>query len=326
MTSWIKKTVFICSLTLMLLMSDEGTHPWAAADNEFSIDHATCETDRKILPYKDTIKGDDVLELQQRLQEIGLYNGPIDGSYGIETQQAVKRLHELRGMENNAIVDQETWLAMAGDSTVTSSASLAPPIQPVSIVIDLEQTLLTVYSKGRPYHSFSVSIGKSETPSPVGEFRIVNKGGNWGGGFGTRWMGLNVPWGIYGIHGTNKPWSIGRAASHGCFRMYNGDVEILYKWIPTGTPVSVVSKYRNKLQSRNYRPGSASQNVVYLQLALRKAGFSPGSADGRYGGMTAQAVMNLHKYYGLPNDGRTNADSFYLLGVSKLQINGGKGR
>ena len=47
---------------------------------------------------------------------------------------------------------------------------------------------------------------------------------NWGGGFGTRWLGLNVPWGIYGIHGTNQPWSIGTQASAGCIRMFNRHV------------------------------------------------------------------------------------------------------
>jgi len=52
-------------------------------------------------------------------------------------------------------------------------------------------------------------------------------------------MGLNVPWGIYGIHGTNKPWTIGQFASHGCIRMRNKDVEELFEWIPVGTNVLI---------------------------------------------------------------------------------------
>ncbi|MEO7369038.1 MAG: L,D-transpeptidase, partial [Gemmatimonadaceae bacterium] len=43
----------------------------------------------------------------------------------------------------------------------------------------------------------------------------------------------------YGIHGTNEPASIGRAASHGCVRMLNEDVEKLYDMVPVGTPVYI---------------------------------------------------------------------------------------
>ncbi|MDP4823706.1 MAG: L,D-transpeptidase [Aestuariivirgaceae bacterium] len=45
--------------------------------------------------------------------------------------------------------------------------------------------------------------------------------------------------GTYGIHGTNRPTSIGTAASYGCFRMRNEDVLDLYARVPEGTPVIV---------------------------------------------------------------------------------------
>lgn len=43
----------------------------------------------------------------------------------------------------------------------------------------------------------------------------------------------------YGIHGTNDPESIGHAASHGCVRLRNEDVEKLYDMVPVGTPVYI---------------------------------------------------------------------------------------
>lgn len=46
--------------------------------------------------------------------------------------------------------------------------------------------------------------------------------------------------GTYGIHGTNRPSSIGTAASYGCFRMRNEDVLDLYARVPEGTPVIVL--------------------------------------------------------------------------------------
>lgn len=41
------------------------------------------------------------------------------------------------------------------------------------------------------------------------------------------------------IHGTNAPWSIGRAASHGCYRMRNVDVLDLYERVKVGTKVLI---------------------------------------------------------------------------------------
>jgi lipoprotein-anchoring transpeptidase ErfK/SrfK len=54
---------------------------------------------------------------------------------------------------------------------------------------------------------------------------------------GTRWIGLNLKG--YGIHGTNAPQSIGQAASHGCIRLKNRDVERLYSMLRVGDMVEI---------------------------------------------------------------------------------------
>ena len=54
---------------------------------------------------------------------------------------------------------------------------------------------------------------------------------------GSRWMGLNMKG--YGIHGTNVQSSIGKAISHGCFRMRKQDVEELYSLMQVGDTVTV---------------------------------------------------------------------------------------
>jgi lipoprotein-anchoring transpeptidase ErfK/SrfK len=56
---------------------------------------------------------------------------------------------------------------------------------------------------------------------------------------GTRWMGLGYKG--YGIHGTNHPESIGHAASHGCIRMRNHDVEELFELVRVGDEVELIS-------------------------------------------------------------------------------------
>lgn len=47
---------------------------------------------------------------------------------------------------------------------------------------------------------------------------------------------------LYRIHGTDAPWTIGTAVSHGCIRMYNKDVLDLYPRVKVGAPVIVTQK------------------------------------------------------------------------------------
>lgn len=55
---------------------------------------------------------------------------------------------------------------------------------------------------------------------------------------GMRAIGLG-PGGQYAIHGTNRPDSVGRAASYGCFRMRNEDIIDLYARVRLGAAVVV---------------------------------------------------------------------------------------
>jgi lipoprotein-anchoring transpeptidase ErfK/SrfK len=107
-----------------------------------------------------------------------------------------------------------------------------------SIEINTKQRFLKLLNKGFPMRQYPVAVGKPSTPSPIGIWTTTKKA-LWGEQFGGYFMQLSVPWGIYGIHGTNKPWSIGKAVSHGCIRMYTGDAKQLYNTIPVGTPVLI---------------------------------------------------------------------------------------
>ncbi len=113
---------------------------------------------------------------------------------------------------------------------------LAP--SPVEIIINIGAKRLTVYKGGREFRQYVVATGKVETPTPTGVFTVVNKQVNPGGPYGTRWLGLSRRG--YGIHGTNDPSSIGKAASNGCVRMFNEDVEALFDIAPVGTVVRIL--------------------------------------------------------------------------------------
>jgi lipoprotein-anchoring transpeptidase ErfK/SrfK len=50
---------------------------------------------------------------------------------------------------------------------------------------------------------------------------------------------LTLSGGLYAIHGTNNPKSIGGFVSYGCIRMYNRDIVDLFDRVRVGTPVLV---------------------------------------------------------------------------------------
>lgn len=42
-----------------------------------------------------------------------------------------------------------------------------------------------------------------------------------------------------GFHGTSDKESVGKAATHGCMRLHDEDIEWLYLNVPVGTPVFI---------------------------------------------------------------------------------------
>ncbi|HBR01164.1 MAG TPA: hypothetical protein DD738_00965, partial [Ruminiclostridium sp.] len=106
------------------------------------------------------------------------------------------------------------------------------------ILIEIDEKLLYLFKEGECIKKYPIASGKKGWPSPIGDWTIINKG-DWGEGFGGRWLGLDVRWGKYGIHGTTKENTIGRSASHGCIRMYNRHIKELYDIVQVGTPVII---------------------------------------------------------------------------------------
>ncbi|ENJ9655493.1 L,D-transpeptidase [Clostridium botulinum] len=108
------------------------------------------------------------------------------------------------------------------------------------IVINTKAHTLTLFRDNNVYKTYKVAVGKPSTPTPKGTSKIINRAINPGGPFGARWLGLNIPYGDYGIHGTNNPSSIGKSVSNGCIRMFNNQVIELSNLVPIGTTVTIV--------------------------------------------------------------------------------------
>jgi len=121
------------------------------------------------------------------------------------------------------------------------------------LVISIPDRKVALIEDGRVVKVYPVAVGAASTPSPQGSFHISSRllHPTWyqpgrvvppgpANPLGTRWMGLGYKG--YGIHGTNMPLSIGKAASHGCIRMRNRDVEELYALVQIGDPVELVTE------------------------------------------------------------------------------------
>lgn len=185
------------------------------------------------------------------------------------------------------------------------------------IIIDLRRLTLTLYDGGRePIAKYPVAVGGPDSPTPAGVWRVSSKMEGWEERYGSRWLGLNCPWGSYGIHGTNKPGSIGSKVSLGCVRMLNEDVEALYPLVPIGTGVIIENDY-GELPGRlnTIEPGDRGNLVLAAQRQLRALGYYDGGLDGIYGKRMEAAVYAFKLDHGPDLSLYVGPKTYALLGV-----------
>lgn len=277
---------------------------------------------------------DAVWELQLGLRLLALFPHPLDGRYDPHTREAVRRFQREHRLPADGVADPETLRALAGAFERQAAALIAsqrqaaqvapapdglpphPDVKPGAywIVVDTDRLVLTLYKDGGVQGRWPIAVGKPWTMTPVGEWRIVDKG-HASGVFGSRWMGLDIPFGSYGIHGTDRPWSIGTRASAGCIRMYNQDVERLFDLVPGGTPVTIIGVLPEVTWQTPLQMGDVDFPVPLLQWALRRHGFDPGRADARIGPATMQAIEEAQRALGLPRVPAATPDLFRALGL-----------
>jgi lipoprotein-anchoring transpeptidase ErfK/SrfK len=158
------------------------------------------------------------------------------------------------------------------------------------IVVSLEDKKLALVEDGAVKKVYSVAVGKPSTPSPVGTFKIERRVANPvyhhngrtvepgpQNPVGTRWMALSVKG--YGIHGTNEPKSIGKAASHGCIRMAKADLEELYALVAVGDTVELVGTPNEETAELFGEKPAAVQAVQPVVMAQNAAPAADATAD-----------------------------------------------
>ncbi len=158
----------------------------------------------------------------------------------------------------------DPWIPGSGRDLVLPTRHLLPDAPREGIVINLPEMRLYAFINGSDApESYPLGIGREGLETPVGTTTIVRKteGPTWrptermrredpelpavvGPGpenpMGTH--ALYLGWPLYAIHGTNRPFGIGRRVSSGCIRLYPEDIRELFAKIPIGTKVTVVDQ------------------------------------------------------------------------------------
>ncbi len=258
---------------------------------------------------KPLLEGPDVFQLQTMLKHAGCFSGSIDGIFGSRTSEGLIDFQKRYNLYADGIADPNTWLVLNSDAA--PEEIVIKPLIPENkdseitqfatpkITIDVDQRKL-YYSSENSSLVYPVGVGKSQTPTPLGHWKIVQKAVNPGGPFGARWMRLNIPWGGYGIHGTNNPKSVSKALSHGCLRLLNPDVIHLYDLTPIGTPITIIGKaYTGKILSK----GSSGSEVQAVQRILKSLGYYKSSIDGTFSSKTERAIKEFQQANGQKDDG-----------------------
>ena len=165
-------------------------------------------------------------------------------------------------MTVNAKMDP--WLPGDGRTITLPKLFLLPDGPHEGIVIDLAAQRLYYFPPGgKTVETYPIGTGDQAGMTPTGTTRVVAKTPH------PAWYppksiradrpelpamvpagpdnplgdyALRLGWTSYLIHGTNKPYGVGRNVSHGCIRLYPEDIEKLFREVKVGTPVRVIDK------------------------------------------------------------------------------------
>lgn len=157
----------------------------------------------------------------------------------------------------------DPWIPKEGTKVVIPSAYVLPRIK-AGLVVNLAEMRLYFFrneAQGRVVYTAPIGVGTEGKLTELGVYTIIRKKKDpaWHVPKSIREEDPSLPpvvppgpdnplgryalylsRGAYAIHGTNKPWGIGRRVSHGCIRLYPEDIEALYPLVPVGTPVFII--------------------------------------------------------------------------------------
>lgn len=158
----------------------------------------------------------------------------------------------------------DPWIPGRNARITLPQQHLLPEAPREGLVINLAEMRVYYFKvPGEEPLTFPISIGREGLQTPTGTTKIVRKkeGPTWrptprmreedpalpesvppGPDNPLGSHALYLGWPQYLMHGTNKPYGIGRRVSSGCMRMYPEDIKELFPQVPVGTAVNVVDQ------------------------------------------------------------------------------------
>jgi len=179
-----------------------------------------------------------------------------------------------------------TFCASAAAAQNSRATQTKPATHPARrIVVSFPDRKLALLEGDRVIKVYDVAVGTAVSPSPTGEFQVVQRlenptyykpgvviGPGAQNPLGPRWIGLNVKG--FGIHGTNRPDSIGKNVSHGCIRLRNEDIRDLFARVQVGDHVSLVAE-RTDEAARLFGPAPSLAEAHETLQASNEATVAP---------------------------------------------------
>ena len=212
---------------------------------------------------KNGSSGKLVKQVQERLTELGYYEGPLSGNYQKYTIRAVKKFQTQNGLEDSGVVDEETWNLIFNDVHVVLPDATPKPTPPVPfhIVVDVRNQVTSVYGRDENgdytvvVRQMLCSTGMKATPSDVGDWVLNGRHATWcifpkwGNSYARYWTQINSSIAFHSPIYTSVSNSamkissykkLGQRASHGCIRLAVWDAKWIYDNVGKGTVVSIV--------------------------------------------------------------------------------------
>jgi L,D-transpeptidase ErfK/SrfK len=155
----------------------------------------------------------------------------------------------------------DAWVPPGGKRIMVPTFWVLPTTQFQQLVINVAELRLYYFDKKTStVQTYPLGIGDEGFETPLGTWTVTDKRVNptwyipasirpeYGGEtmippgpdnpLGDYIMKFSA--GAYGIHGTNKPWGVGRLVSHGCIRLYPEHIKILFPQVPVGTKLEII--------------------------------------------------------------------------------------
>lgn len=191
-----------------------------------------------------------------------LIQSSVEIAIGVIGLSLATQSQSIAQVPQQEVVSLFQQVAVAGSLEPMFTIPELPPLEPtlpeveeIRLVLRLQKRRVYLYRGNAVLKSYPVAIGRPGWETPKGSFKVIQmlKNPGWTNPFtgevvpagqqnplGERWIGF---WtngeNLIGFHGTPNRESVGRAASHGCVRMYNEHIRDLYNVVSLGTPVTV---------------------------------------------------------------------------------------